>query len=415
MSEYAELLKDARPRAIAAVSRLSGELAAAEDAVHDAIAEALVRWPVDGEPDVPVAWLITVARRRITDQWRRDTRHPQAPDDVEQLAASELLVPTAIDDDLLRLIFTCCHPALSEDASIALTLRVIVNLSPAEIGRAFLTAERTMEQRLARARKKIREAGIGFELPQEKDLDERLHSVLRVIYLVFNQGYSANAIDTTLDVRMCREAIWLARLLLRLRRSEPEIEGLLALMLLQHARHRARTTPSGDLITLDRQDRSLWDPDLILEGRTLIRRALKRQAPGFYQTQAAIAALHSEASESATTDWAQIEALYAWLEGHGGGAVVSVNRAVAMAMAGANAEGLDHLQSLRLEMKLGQYVPYLAALAELQWRCGDLHAAIAAFQRAADATQSPAEERHFLQRIRDLQAYRSGTTSTAGR
>ncbi len=410
------ILKDARPRAIAAVSRQSGDLAAAEDAVHDAIIAALRVWEVQGIPDSPAAWLITSARNRLIDRWRSDKRHQRA---VRLIAAtstdSDAQVADTIDDDLLRLIFTCCHPALSEEAQIALTLRTIAGFSTNDIASALLINERAVEQRLRRARNKIKDAGIGFELPRESDLPDRFQTVFQVVYLIFNRGYSAGKETELVDRRICAEAIWLARLLCRLEPGAAEAEGLLALLLLQHARHRARADGTGQLVTLAQQDRSLWDGNMIEEGRRLLRQALRRRTPGTFQTQAAIAALHSEASDPAETDWAQIEQLYAWLEVNAPSPVVTVNRCVAQAMAGNPELGLTKLSKLSAVAAMANYVPYHAAMAELSALCGQTDGAIRALKRAIATTQSEAEAIHFRGRVAELQDAGQGDSSGSTR
>ncbi|MEO0614893.1 MAG: sigma-70 family RNA polymerase sigma factor [Pseudomonadota bacterium] len=393
MSDFGAALKAARPRAVAALRRFAGDLDAAEDAFQDAAVRALAAWRQDGLPDNPTGWLITAGRNRLIDAARKAGR--EVSGDAPELIHEDL-EPTALDDDLLRLVFTCCHPALAVEHQVALTLKVIAGLSAADVAQAFLVPVRTMEQRLARARKKLSDKGIPFAVPEAAELPNRLEAVLATVYLIFNQGYSARA-GALVDSRTCEEAIWLARLLLRLFPGDTELMGLLALMLCHHARHETRLGPDGALVPLPRQDRSAWDGDLITEATALLRVALGRGRPGPYQTQAAIAALHCEAPNANATDWAQIAALYAILERQSPGPVVTINRAVALSEAGDTETALTVLEQLDVSL-LTDYTPYLVAHSTLRHRQGDAAAADALLRRALDTSQHAAE-REFLSRV----------------
>ena len=399
MSDFGAALKAARPRAVAALRRFAGNLDAAEDAFQDAAERALTAWPEQGLPDNPTGWLITAGRNRLIDAARKGGREVVG-DTPEQSHVD--LEPTALDDDLLRLVFTCCHPALAVEHQVALTLKVIAGLSSADVAQAFLVPVRTMEQRLARARKKLSDKGIPFAVPEAAELPNRLEAVLATIYLIFNQGYSARA-SALVDSRTCEEAIWLARLLLRLFPGDTELMGLLALMLCHHARHASRQAPDGALIPLPRQDRSAWDGDLITEATALLRVALGRGRPGPYQTQAAIAALHCEAPDANATDWAQIAALYEILERQSPGPVVTINRAVALSEAGDTETALAVLEALDVS-SLTDYTPYLVAHSTLRHRQGDAEAADALLRQALETSQHAAEREFLLQVLEERSA-----------
>lgn len=386
-------------RVLATLIRLLGDFDLAEEALHEAFAAALAQWPQEGVPANPRAWLVSTGRFKAIDQLRRRARF----DASHELIADELyadrdtdLPDEAISDDRLRLIFTCCHPSLSADARIALTLREVCDLTTEEIARAFLTAPATLAQRIVRAKTKIRTANIPYEVPATADLPARLDSVLQVIYLVFNEGYSATAGESATRHSLVAEAIRLARLLVDLL-PEPEALGLLALMLLHNARGSTRTNADGDLILLDEQDRNLWDREQIAEGAALVTRALLSRRVGRYGIQAAIAAVHAEAARAADTDWAEIVGLYGLLLEVNPSPVVELNRAVAVAMRDSPEAGLGLVDALLARGELAGYHLAHAARADLCRRLGRRADASAAYRQAlALAVQEP--ERRFLQR-----------------
>ena len=401
-SALAGVFRDEAGRIVATLTRLLGDIDLAEDAVQEALAAALTRWPRDGTPDRPGAWLMTTARNKALDHLRRERTQANAREAALRLHADDehdetpLLDSTEVGDDRLALLFTCCHPALAPEARVALTLRLIGGLTTAEIARAFLVQEATMAQRLVRAKHKIRAARIPIRVPPRDQLDERLQSVLAVVYLVFNEGYLATAGADIVRDSLCEEAIRLARLTVALMPDEPEAGGLLALLLMTHSRRAERQGPDGELRTMAMQDRSRWDVAAIVEGHDILARALARRRPGRYQVEAAIAAVHSEAATAADTDWAQIAALYASLREVAPSPIIALNHAVALAEAGS----LDAALTLADDVSesLDDYHLLHVTRAELLVRLGRVDDALAAYDRALALVGNDAERNHLERR-----------------
>lgn len=401
-----DLYRDESRRVFATLIRLLGDFDLAEDALHDAFIAAVRQWPSDGIPANPRAWLVSTGRFKAIDNIRRRSRFDASMADIAADLDASSGDPAALDDegiedDRLRLIFTCCHPALAPEARIALTLREVCGLKTEEIARAFLTTPPTLAQRIVRAKAKIRDAGIPYQVPEASDLPERLDTVLQVIYLVFNEGYAASAGEDLIRADLSSEAIRLARLVFQLL-PEPEVAGLLALMLLHDSRSAARTTAAGDLILLEEQDRSLWSQDQIAEGTALIERALATRRFGPYTIQAAISAVHANAPDAAATDWAEIVALYGVLLGMVPTPVVELNRAVAIAMRDGPAAGLAVIDAILERGDLAGYHLAYSARADLLRRLGRNAEARTAYTRALELTQQEPERRFLQRRIAEL-------------
>lgn len=389
------------------MGRLGGDFQLAEDSLGEALLAALEVWPVRGIPSKPGAWLATTARRKAIDVLRRRKNYQEKQ---RQLLETTPLWENPelweeeyhLQDDRLRLIFTCCHPALSPEARVALTLRTVAGLKTPEIAAAFLVPETTMAQRLVRCKKKIKQAGIPYRVPPAHLLSERLNSVLAVLYLIFNEGYEATFGEQLVRAELCTEAIRVNRLLNSLMPGRPEVLGLLGLMLCQDSRREARLNERGELVTLEEQDRSLWDHQKIAEGTAVLDQAMEYGQPGPYQIQAAIAALHCQAERAETTDWSQIAALYGSLHQFQPTAVVALNRIVAVAMADGPLLGLRQLDELEAQASLGHYRWLHATRADLHRRAGHLAEALASYKKTLELTQNAIERRYLERRISEV-------------
>jgi RNA polymerase sigma-70 factor (ECF subfamily) len=395
--------RDESRRVFATLIRLLGDFDLAEEAVHDAFRAALEQWPRDGVPANPRSWLISAGRFKAIDRIRRQSRFEPLEDAAEDrnTVEPEVWEGESVEDDRLRLVFTCCHPALAPDAQVALTLREVCGLTTEEIARAFLTPAPTLAQRIVRAKAKIRDARIPYEVPSQAELPDRLDSVLRVIYLVFNEGYSASSGASLTRHDLAEEAIRLGRLLLELL-PEPEVQGLLALMLLHESRRAARTSPTGDLVLMEDQDRSLWNREQIAEATELVRQALSSRRIGVYTLQAAIAAVHAEAPTAADTDWDQIVGLYDVLLLANPSPVIELNRAVGVAMRDGPEAGLALVDAILERGDLADYHLAHAARADLCRRLGRAAEARAAYERALDLTRQEPERRFLERRLAEL-------------
>ena len=410
-AEVERVFRDDYGRAVATLTRLLGDVGLAEEAVQDALVAALEAWPRTGVPPSPTGWIVTTARNRAIDRWRREAsrgdRHAQAALLLTPDAPPE---EVAVQDDRLRLVFTCCHPALAPAAQVALTLRLVAGLTTPEIARAFLVPEPTMAQRIVRAKSKIRDAHIPYRVPEEYELPARLRPVLSVVYLVYNEAYVATSGESLARVDLAAEAVRLARLLTELMPDEPEAQGLLSLLLLSESRRPARVAPDGSLVRLADQDRSLWDAALMAEGQEIVRECLRRNTPGPYQVQAAIAAVHSDAARVEDTDWASVVALYDRLLALGPSDVVRLNRAVAVAEVDGPAAGLEIVDGLT---GLDGYHLWHATRGDLLERIGRGAEAVSAFDRAASLTANEAERSYLLGR-RDAVVAADGTLVPPG-
>lgn len=392
-------------RVLATLIRLLGDFDLAEEALQDAFIAAVEQWPHTGVPENPRAWLVSVGRFKAIDNLRRRARFnaslAQMAMALDDRLDAQQVDQDGLEDDRLRLIFTCCHPALTPDAQVALTLREVCDLTTEEIARAFLTATPTVAQRIVRAKNKIRDARIPYEVPAAAELPERLEAVLRVVYLVFNEGYFASSGDTLTRSELSNEAIRLGRLLVE-QLPEPEAMGLLALMLLHESRRPARTTAQGEPVLLDEQDRGLWNRALIAEGEALVEQALRSRRFGPYSLQAAIAALHAEAPSAAATDWAQIVGLYDVLVRATGSPVVELNRAMAVAMCDGPEAGLALVDALLARGELTDYHLAYSARADLSRRLGRLDEARVAYHKALELAQQDPDRQFLERRLREL-------------
>jgi RNA polymerase sigma factor (sigma-70 family) len=406
MPTHEHLLREMAPQVLGAVVRRYGDFSAAEDAVQEALLVAAQQWPKEGVPDNPRAWLIQVAARRVTDQLRAEIARRKRETALVVATADERIAPAPDHeperDDTLLLLFMCCHPALTRTSAIALTLRAVGGLTTGEIAHAFLVPEATMAQRISRAKQLIKKAGATFQMPSVSERDERLEAVLHVLYLIFNEGYAVSSGDSLQRVDLSSEAIRLTRGLYHLLPNDGEVAGLLALMLLTDARRAARSSPDGEIIPLDEQNRSLWDQEAIREGVELISKTLARGAVGAYQLQAAIAACHDEAAHVDETDWPQIMALYGLLKRMSDNPMVALNYAVAAAMVHGPAAGLELLKPLDADARLAEHHRLPAVRGHLLEKAGDVPRAIEQYRLAARRTSSTPERNYLLMKAARL-------------
>ena len=405
-----EIHREHYGRILATVIRLVGDFDRAEEGVQEAFAAAVAHWSRSGFPENPVAWLVSTARHKAIDEIRREARRSARRDEIERHLRARALDEAPVDEDRLRLIFTCCHPALPPEAQVALTLRTLCGLTTEEIARAFLTPVPTLAQRLVRAKAKIRNAGIPYVVPEGEALPERLDMAMAVVYLVFNEGYAASFGERLVRGELCSEAIRLGRMLVELIPARAEPRGLLALMLLHDARRATRLDAGGRLLTLEEQDRSLWDRAKIAEGAVLVEQALRAGPPGPYALQAAIAALHAQAPSAAATDWPQIAALYSLLVRVHPIPVVELNRAVAVAMADGAERGLALLDRIAEGGALERYHLLPAARADLLRRLGRAEEAAAAYRQALALVTNEAERRYLERRLAEVDCGQIGPT-----
>ena len=404
--DFESVYRQERPRALATLIRILRDFDLAEDTLQEAFAAALEQWPSAGAPRNPCAWLVSAARHKAIDRLRRERSFAARRERIAWQTESSLPPPDVADepfpDDVLRLIFTCCHPALAPEAQVALTLKTLCGLSVEEIARAFLVAPATMAQRLVRAKSKIKAARIPYEVPGSDRLADRLEGVLRVVYLVFNEGYAATSGDALVRRELCQEGIRLGRLLRTLLPAAGEVDGLLALMLLHDSRRSARVDARGELLTLDEQDRSLWDRPQIVEGLALAEDSLRRSGVGFYALQAAIAAVHGQAARAADTDWRQIAALYAVLLRRHPSPVIALNHAAAVAMSEGLERGLRLMEQLEDTGALEGYHLLPSGKADVLRRLGREREAAAEYERALALVTQDAERRYLERRLREM-------------